>query len=389
MRSHSLLPLLLALLCAAAVVATADDGAQAAHRDADLGNPHDTFEHREAAGVACTVCHACEEPTLADPCLAACPRHGGHFYGKHSSDDGPEVVVIDQLADMYRPVVFAHKLHAGMADMNGGCTNCHHYSERSGAIPACRECHDPDKTQVDIRMPSLKGAYHRQCINCHLDWSHDNACGFCHQPAGDGTAVIDTASIVGVPHPNIEATETYTYETSYAKGPVVSFHHADHVDLFGQQCVDCHRGNSCARCHDSSAGATSRALDHVTDCLSCHAERNCAFCHTTAPKPRFDHTKTVGWSLAPFHTKVACTTCHGDPKNFHRPTGACGDCHIHWETGSFNHRVTGLALNADHVDLDCGDCHIDRAFERKPSCLNCHDEELYPKSLPGEKVKRR
>ena len=67
-----------------------------------------------------------------DPCLVDCPRHGGHFYGKHEADEGPDVVVIDQLADLYRPVVFAHQLHAGMANMNGGCKNCHHYSETVG-----------------------------------------------------------------------------------------------------------------------------------------------------------------------------------------------------------------------------------------------------------------
>ncbi|MBD3222501.1 hypothetical protein GF314_14795, partial [bacterium] len=179
----------------------ADDSGQAAHRETDP-NPHREFTERHAAGLSCETCHSCEEPTRDDPCLNTCPRHGGHFYGEHEADEGPEVVIIDQLADIYRPVVFAHKLHAGMADMSGGCTNCHHYSEDSGTIPPCRECHDPDKTQVDMRMPSLKGAYHRQCINCHLDWSHENACGFCHQPAEEGgTVAADSASIVGVPHP--------------------------------------------------------------------------------------------------------------------------------------------------------------------------------------------
>ena len=46
----------------------------------------------------------------------------------------------------------------------------------------------PTRATVDLRQPSLKGAYHRQCINCHLDWSHENACGFCHEQAPDKKA---------------------------------------------------------------------------------------------------------------------------------------------------------------------------------------------------------
>jgi hypothetical protein len=349
-------------------------------------DPHETWRPEP---VACTQCHACEQPTEEDPCLVACPRHGGHFFGEHHVDEGPDVVVIDQLADLYEPVVFAHQLHATMANMNGGCENCHHYSETSGEIPPCRSCHDAERTEVDLRMPALKGAYHRQCINCHLDWAHENACGFCHEEVENGgVAQIDTTDIIGIPHPRIVATDTYNYETTYADGPVVSFHHTDHTEAFGLQCVDCHRGDSCASCHDSGK-AEARQLDHVVTCGACHAERDCGFCHSTEPKPRFDHASSVGWQLQPYHGKVRCTTCHGDPQDFRTPTGACGDCHIHWETGSFDHRKVGLELSESHVDFDCEDCHVDRAFQKDPSCEACHDEQLYPDMLPGEEVARR
>jgi len=365
-----------------ATAALASD--QAAHREVHPGATGSTR--------ACTECHSCAQPTTAEPCLLDCPRHGGHFYGDHEVDEGPEVVVIDQLAEHYRPVVFAHKLHAGMADMNGGCTNCHHYSEESGTIPSCRECHDADKTKVSLGMPALKGAYHRQCINCHLDWSHENACGFCHEEANGVPAdmPVDTTDIVGIPHPLITATETYTYETTHEDGPTVTFHHADHVDLFGTQCVDCHRGNSCARCHDTATSAQPKRLDHVVDCLSCHGERDCAFCHRSESMPRFNHSTSTGWELEPYHSKVECNTCHGDPKEFRTPTGQCADCHIHWELGSFDHRVTGLELSEEHVEFDCEDCHVDRAFHAQPTCDNCHDDpDMYPDMLPGEEVARK
>jgi hypothetical protein len=337
----------LTLLVAAALVVVLPLAAGASE---PVEDPHKAWRPEP---MACTQCHACEKPTEEDPCLVACPRHGGHFFGEHRVDEGPDIVIIDQLADLYEPVVFAHQLHASMANMSGGCETCHHYSETTGEIPPCRSCHDPDRTEVDLRMPALKGAYHRQCINCHLDWAHENACGFCHEEVGEGgVARADSTDILGIPHPLIEATDTYNYETSYAEGPIVSFHHADHTEAFGLQCVDCHRGDSCASCHDTGK-TEARKLDHVVTCGACHAERDCGFCHSAEPKARFDHATSVGWKLDPYHARVACTTCHGEPQNFRTPTGNCGNCHIHWKTGSFDHRAVGLELSESHVDLDC------------------------------------
>jgi hypothetical protein len=357
-------------------------------------DPNHPGEHATAEApqkiTACASCHKCDHPTEADPCLIDCPRHGGHFYGEHQASEGPEMVIIDQLADLYRPVVFAHRLHADMSNMTGGCENCHHYSEQSGVIPPCRECHDETKGPVSLNKPALKGAYHRQCMNCHLDWSHQNACGFCHdQASGSATASVDTTDIVGLSHPMIAATPSYIYQTSYDDGPVVSFHHEDHVEMFGLKCVDCHRGDSCSRCHHGNeTKAKSTRLDHVTTCGACHLERDCKFCHNHEAKPKFEHTRTVGWALQPYHTKVGCKTCHGSPQDFHTPSDRCTSCHIHWEEGGFNHAVTGLVLNDDHLDLDCRSCHLEADFSRHPSCEECHDEPMLPGKLPGVRVKR-
>jgi hypothetical protein len=364
MRSHLLIVLCMALAGMSAAIAEED--------------PHQDWRPDK---VVCSNCHACDSPTAEEPCLIACPRHSDHFYGHHEAGEGPDVVIIDQLTDLYSPVVFAHRLHADMANMSGGCENCHHYSEQSGTIPPCRSCHPADLQEVDMSMPALKGAYHRQCINCHLDWAHENACGFCHE---EGT-VADTTGILGVPHPLIEATDIYNYQTTYEDGPVVSFHHGDHIDQFGLQCVDCHRGDSCKSCHDTGVHE-ARKIDHTVTCGACHAERDCAFCHTDAPRDCFHHATRVGWDLEPYHSDVECRTCHGEPQQFRTPAGACAGCHIHWETGTFDHRKVGLALDEMHGELDCVDCHEDRAFHRPPSCESCHDEPMYPDQVPGEKV---
>ena len=381
---------LLAALLAALLTALLTTPAVAVEKGQIMDPGHATDPHAtwQPEPIVCTDCHRCEYPTAEDPCMVDCPRHGHHFTGEHDVDEGPDVVVIDQLADLYGPVVFAHQIHASMANMNGGCENCHHYSEDSGTIPPCRSCHATDLQEVDLSMPALKGAYHRQCINCHLDWAHENACGFCHDPQNGAHVVADTVGILGVPHPLIEATDLYNYQTTYEDGPVVSFHHADHVDDFGLQCVDCHRGDSCKSCHDTGE-REARKLDHVVTCGACHAERDCGFCHTDEPRDCFQHAARIGWDLEPYHASVECRICHGEPQQFRTPTGQCDDCHIHWEAGSFNHRKVGLALNEEHVDFDCEDCHADRAFHRPPTCEACHDEELFPAQLPGTKVSRR
>jgi hypothetical protein len=351
-------------------------------------NPHPTVEEENF----CAGCHTCDRPTPEDPCLVDCPRHGSRFLGDHDADEGPEVVLIDQLANLYEPVVFAHRLHADMSNMTGGCENCHHYSEPGGVIPPCRECHEVNRSAVDLNQPALKGAYHRQCMNCHRDWSHENACAFCHEEAdGDPAAAHhDPTDIVGVPHPLIEATPSYFYDTSYEEAPMVTFHHEDHVEMFGLACVDCHRGDSCARCHDSERKETTVAkLDHTASCFSCHGERDCGFCHNHEAKPPFNHGTSVGWALDPYHGEVACTTCHGQPQSFRTPSGHCSDCHIHWEAGSFDHAVTGLVLSEDHVDLDCGDCHRGMNMEVPPACDDCHDEAMLPDYLPGKRVSMR
>ncbi|HPF71624.1 MAG TPA: cytochrome c3 family protein [Candidatus Krumholzibacteria bacterium] len=372
----------LAILAAAALLAAAPAALAAdAH-----GAPKAPATGAHAPAVtSCIQCHTCDRPTAEEPCLAPCPRHGGHFYGQHDPGEGPDVVVIDQLASLYRPVVFAHKLHAGMATMNGGCTNCHHYSEQSGQIPPCRECHAPDRQEVDLRMPALKGAYHRQCINCHLDWSGENSCSFCHEQAGEGSApaMHDPTDIVGIPHPKIEAVPTYTYETTYKDGPVVTFHHADHVEMFGLDCVDCHRGDSCKRCHHQGEPVVPRTLDHVASCYTCHAERDCGFCHREESMPRFDHARSTGFDPNRYHKGRSCQDCHSTPDHFRTPTGKCGDCHIHWEVGSFNHAVTGLTLDETHVEVDCTSCHQGGDYNAKPTCSECHDEPMYPKRWPG------
>ena len=357
----------------------------------DPTHPQDHTKVNPQMNDYCRSCHTCEKPTQFNPCLMRCDRHGAQFTGTHTFQEGPEIVIIDQLSKLYKPVIFAHELHASMSDMSGGCTLCHHYSEKTGEIPGCAKCHDNKSDIHKLEEPSLKGAYHRQCLGCHKEWSHENACQFCHAEIGTSSETIissDMTDIVGTLHPRIEAESAYVYKTTHKGGDIVTFHHTDHVDLFGLQCTDCHKGDNCSRCHDIKNYEQPKDLldciDHVSTCCKCHVEKNCNFCHSDKIKAPFNHDISTGFVLNHYHENIECNNCHSSVSNFVTPSTNCTDCHIHWEVGSFNHSVTGLTLNEYHEEEDCENCHIDGDFRINPTCDNCHDDITYPEYSPGD-----
>ncbi len=128
--------------------------------------------------LSCKTCHSCDVPTKSDPCLVICPREKiTTVYQK--PEQTPELITINQLSDRYGPVYFSHKIHAQMSIMSGGCENCHHHNT-SGPILKCNSCHETSRKREDVSIPDLKGAYHRQCMDCHREWSHETGCNSCH-----------------------------------------------------------------------------------------------------------------------------------------------------------------------------------------------------------------
>jgi hypothetical protein len=286
-------------------------------------------------------------------------------------------------------VPFDHKTHAKMAAMWDGCTTCHHRSpetttratvattlpvdlhtqESSAVVPACKSCHaiPADKVaveSVDIRMPSLKGAYHRQCLNCHREWMHGNACVICHKTlesvAGvkPATQVAPTKDdIVGRMHPPLPEPEikTYTARFTPAVGGKVIFRHEEHTATFGVKCAHCHRKDNCAHCHDPQMTTT----------------------RTAAQKPMH-----VGRTWKESHEP--CVGCHqGDRCN-----------HCHYKNGElppkeFLHEAMGQQLDQDHAGLACGKCHPIPKFNATPTCggRECHKRTIaFPAERPGKVV---
>lgn len=353
-----------------------------------------------AASAACAACHTCANPTRQDTCLRPCGRaeaQAREFARKH----GPDVVVLDELANRYLPVPFDHKGHARMAEMTGGCAVCHHYTPEGAAHPACKTCHEISAARADIRKPGLKGAYHRQCLNCHREWSHDTKCVACHLPKardGDkanGYGTNGKDDILGRMHPPIPEPDTEIYQTRAkpAPGTRVIFRHKEHIHRFGLKCANCHREESCSRCHEKRRKHQQRVrtlADHHRPCSDCHdvaGKDKCGRCHWKQGEPRpkpFDHAVT-GWDLGRHHRTLSCRACHREVP-FGKLNRDCAKCHTAWAPGEFDHAVTGQVLDESHVEHDCQECHADGDFAVAPACDGCHEEDegiAFPAKRPG------
>ena len=343
--------------------------------------------------TGCKECHECEIPTKLNPCLKKCPRD--HMITvHHSADSGPVDVLLNRIEgspDVYEPVKFAHRSHAKMSEMSGGCARCHHYN-LTGAVLACRTCHavNSQLKNADLSKPGLKGAYHRQCVNCHRESGLDTKCdGSCHRSksamAANPGEDRNRKEAVQVVKP-----DRLVFQSGNEDAKTVTFYHNDHADRFGLACSSCHVNEPCSKCHKGQ-GASTKPIEHLQGghdrCSACHSvTENCDKCHSKQPLARFDHASKTRFDLGRFHSALACTRCHKESGKYTGLTGACTSCHTGWKPGAFDHGVTGIKLSETHAALDCESCHLESKFARPPACTSCHDDKSYPSALPGERV---
>lgn len=332
---------------------------------------------RQDQGLDCKQCHVCAQPSKADPCLkqAACPRHVEST--KLKADEGPDVVILDDLEDLYVPVRFQHRAHARMVAMDGGCETCHHYTPPNSDHPSCRECHAAGAHTESLKQTGLKGAYHRQCLGCHNEWDGETKCANCHEKkqggrlGGEATGVCEHSN-----YAPIEMKELIVFSTSYAAGDVVPFHHRNHAEKYELNCSNCHKEQSCARCHTHGAeshpmGELQKVNLHDT-CYQCHGKQNCTECHGRKATDLFDHAST-GWPLQAYHSRLQCRACHGDANIYVAQDRTCSSCHAQGWGAGFDHAKVGAPLDDTHGELSCEDCHTS-GMGQKPDCAGCHDD---------------
>ena len=115
---------------------------------------------------------------------------------------GPLKVVIGGLADKYQPNLFTHRRHVASlmeaikddklaqafhSKPESLCAACHHRSPMSTTPPRCGSCHTKDIDPANPQRPTLKAAYHLQCMGCHegmkVERPRKTDCATCHKPA--------------------------------------------------------------------------------------------------------------------------------------------------------------------------------------------------------------
>ena len=121
-----------------------------------------------------------------------------------SAMEGPDVVELDTLSNIYDAVTFDHAMHADMASCaachhhttgmpaeNTNCVSCHAASGEAHEV-ACTGCHASspgsgakmkEAQAVDLfhtDATGLKRAYHLQCLGCHREMEAASGCEDCH-----------------------------------------------------------------------------------------------------------------------------------------------------------------------------------------------------------------
>lgn len=334
-----------------------------------------------ASTAPCSDCHLCTQPTVSDPCLKECFRAGHASTPTKYTGPKPDLIKLGQSGGLYEPVSFDHQSHADMGSMGDGCSNCHH-SSPTGHIAPCSECH---LQPASLGQPGLKGAYHRQCLGCHKQWSGSTECANCHIPDETATTVLTTISPEASRLIPISAhkPDKKVYDYADQNGEKITFYHNDHVEKFGVECVTCHQGESCGYCHDPNGSSVPRksAEEIHSICSDCHDGDNCKLCHGKQEKSPFTHDASH-WRLGEYHRHLPCRSCHEVGQRIKSLRADCADCHADWGPDNFEHQLGGLKLDETHREFDCTDCHSNSKYHQPTTCIDCHDEERTARETP-------
>lgn len=314
---------------------------------------------------------------------------------KQVTVDIPDKIEIGLLENIFNPVLFDHKLHADMTKMGGGCNTCHHHGSE-GVYEPCADCHVSEEENASMTMPTINGAYHRNCLNCHQSWTGDKVCETCHVQKKLRFNIrkkLDSTDLLAHHHEEIIVPNIFNFVSPKSKQKPVVFQHKEHVELYRFKCEHCHRQTNCATCHNYTPSKNKKVRSlaiHHDPCSQCHdtgIETGCELCHRSTASKGFTHSNT-GWELNKHHQPLKCNQCHVGKEPITALDNTCTTCHTNFEVDSFDHAVTGLQLSEDHEEIDCYECHTDDQYDITPSCVECHDEDLsFPTDIPGELIK--
>ena len=344
---------------------------------------------------------------------------------------------INRDVDIYGPVRFMHKKHAGLS---ADCTVCHHYRPNEpGASETmrCSACHqDSFNPEVPDRI-GLKGAIHRQCVGCHERLNHGptrcssacherrvrnheelvklsrnpgpievtTECLRCHPDQGEDM-LTSTHWLWKGPSPFTQGQER---RVDLGKATLTVNNFCVSIISNWPRCTGCHAGYGwkdatfdfkdktridCLVCHDTtgtyqkdhnSAGLPEPLVDLalVAKKVGKPSRKTCGNCHFSGGDEDFVRHGKLN-ALPDFHSK-SCDI-HMEGLGFQ-----CHDCHK-----TRNHKIAGrsIALPVSEGSRSCNNCHTDTPHQFKSllnhhlnkhveniACVTCHNP-VYAKCTP-------
>jgi hypothetical protein len=170
---------------------------------------HGLLKQGSFAESTCQKCHGGPRPD--DPIIEQTPKEDLSRFMPQDvqaslsfpEKEIPKEVTIKVLAKEYKPAVFPHRKiidklreHVGNSPLASRfhghedvvCMACHHHSPMGTRPPLCGSCHGRPPKQENLFMPGLLGAYHIQCMGCHLGMGLEKpaSCTGCHAKATSG-----------------------------------------------------------------------------------------------------------------------------------------------------------------------------------------------------------
>ncbi len=403
----------------------------------ELASPHADLSgitsctqcHDMGAGVSATKCMAChdrvrEQVSEGKGFHADKGKTCESCHPDHRGADFPLVRLEEEKFDHSKTGFDLEGAHA-----KTDCAECHtEEGVWSGASSACVDCHEEphgaatgrpllrdceachgvanwdalplpvftfdhgDATQADYALHGRHVAV--PCADCHADWkftpvAHEG-CADCHDDLHNRQfsprACEDCHTV------DVKAFALRSFDHTTTDWPLVGNHkkaacedchqdgaRAHYVDLPHDRCETCHKDphegqfkpRDCDACHAATAPSFGAAgFDHNTTDFplrGAHQEASCEGCHGEGPSGTYAGLVATG-----------CASCHEDAHAGRFAPATCESCHEDgvWEVSTFDHTVTGYALDGAHAEVTCAACHglgEDRvACLPHAACSDCH-----------------
>ncbi|MFC1669516.1 cytochrome c3 family protein [Spirochaetota bacterium] len=356
--------------------------------------------HTGMRKMVCNYCHSCYKPNGNKPCLK---EESGLFLKNKSNQSfgkykGKDQIKLNDFRGDYGAVKFPHKKIAHYASKINGCIACHHHTEdlKGTRYKACKNCHKENVN--DTTVVNLKTAYHRGCIDCHLQLDIKENCTYCHKS-------MKKDKINYLSQKNSQTNTATTETTNNTNSNDQSIYSSDnYTPSFGEMCYP-HINTYTERIMSPMHSASKELL-----CNGCHKE---LLPNTKNPKlnynayyfkdkniiknkkvkyegrevlyldnirgdyraVKFPHKKIVH-NIA---TQEGCTNCH-----HHSPPGqytACKKCHD-VNTDS----IVPINLKAAYHRA-CINCHM--TWSQDTQCAGCHSEKGKSDFVKVKKVRKK